>query len=197
MKQKKELVISLTEEEEVSRKILNIPNALSLLRIVLLPFFAWFYLNEKYGVAAGIAVVSGVSDCLDGRIARRFNMITKIGKILDPVSDKLTQCVMILCLATRYEYMLPVMIFFVLKEGFMGVMGALLLRRGQMLNGALWYGKVCTAVLYVVLILLVFFPSIPLGIANIMLLVCAVFMMISVIQYIILYWNIFRGEKQV
>lgn len=193
MNEKRELVIPLKEDENVSRRVLTIPNALSLLRIVLIPFFVWFYLKECYTGATVVIIISGVSDFLDGKIARKFHLITKVGKILDPVSDKLTQCAMIFCLAARYPLMVPVIVLFVCKEGFMGIMGAILLKSGRMLNGAMWYGKVCTAVLYVVLIILIVFPQIPLTAANAMLAVCAAFMLYSVARYIGVYWRIFHS----
>ena len=73
---------------------MTIPNCISLFRIVLVPCFAWIFLTaeqpEEFTLAAVLLVVSGISDLLDGWIARRFHMTSKLGKILDPAADKLT-----------------------------------------------------------------------------------------------------------
>ena len=80
-----------------SRKILTIPNLLSAFRLVLAGVFAAVYLHAKtrqdYHIAVGILMLSGITDCADGKIARHFHMISELGKILDPIADKLTQAV--------------------------------------------------------------------------------------------------------
>ena len=92
-----------------SRKILTIPNLLSAFRLVLAGVFAAVYLHAKtrqdYHIAVGILVLSGVTDCADGKIARHFHMISELGKILDPIADKLTQAVVAFCLAEHYAPM--------------------------------------------------------------------------------------------
>ena len=196
MKEKREIVIDVQNKDEEKQKICTIPNLLSGLRIVLIPFFIWYYLQGAYLIAVGVIVLSGITDFLDGKIARTYGLITKVGKILDPVADKLTQCAMIFCLAARYPYMIVVIALFVCKEVLMAVMGALLLKRGQMLNGAMWCGKVCTATLYVVLIVLIFFPTIPMAAANLLLFVCIGVMIYSLVEYTSVYLKIFLGKKK-
>lgn len=192
MRTKDDIVIPLNEDQGVSEKIITVPNMLSLMRILIIPFFIWNYLNEKYETAGILIVISGLSDFLDGRIARKFGLITRIGKILDPVSDKLTQAAMLLVLMTKHSMMVPVIILFVLKEGFMGIMGGMLLRSGRMLNGALWCGKICTAVLYMVLIVLILIPTFSTQAANVLLAICLVFMGYSIIRYSQMYWRIWH-----
>ena len=84
----------------------TIPNILSYLRLILIPFFAYYYVraetSEEFMVAAGILVFSGLTDAVDGFIARRFNQGTKIGQLLDPIADKLTQIVVVAVLMLRW-----------------------------------------------------------------------------------------------
>ncbi|MFV0558374.1 MAG: CDP-alcohol phosphatidyltransferase family protein [Enterococcus sp.] len=143
------------------QEIKSIPNLLSLSRILLIPFFLLFAFQEQYLWATSVIILSGLTDFLDGQIARRFNQITALGKLLDPVADKLTQLVLIIALGIHRPWVWLVVILFILKEAIMIYLGLIGLRAGVKLDGAKWYGKVCTAVIYVGMILLLAWPSIP------------------------------------
>ena len=127
----------------------NIPNALSLLRIVLVPVFLVLYLNHLDSWAFWTLVVSGVSDMLDGFIARRFHQITDCGKLLDPISDKLTQVAVVIALATRYAELLPLAALCMAKEICQGIGGVIMLKRHSAVRGSKWFGKASTVVFYV------------------------------------------------
>lgn len=145
------------------KDLLTIPNLLSLFRLVLIPVYVVIYLNAQeltdYFIAAGILAVSCLTDAFDGKIARHFNMISTIGKILDPLADKATQFTLIICLAIVHPVLWTLVCLFVIKEGFQLIAGFVVLRKGRMLTGALFSGKVCTTVLFVSLILLVLIPD--------------------------------------
>lgn len=145
------------------KDLLTIPNLLSLFRLVLIPVYVVIYLNAEdltdYFIAAGILAVSCLTDAIDGKIARHFNMISTIGKILDPLADKATQFTLIVCLAIEYPVLWTLVCLFVIKEGFQLIAGFLTLRKGQMLTGALLSGKVCTTILFVSLIVMVLMPN--------------------------------------
>ncbi len=105
-----------------AKDFFSVPNLISYLRLILIPFIIWAYCEKESGLLTAILVaVSGFTDVLDGKIARRFNMVTDIGKVLDPIADKLTQAAMMYCLLTKYELMLPALIVLVVKEIFMAV----------------------------------------------------------------------------
>ena len=105
-------------------KIWTIPNLLSLMRIALVPLIVWSYLNLEDGVLAGcLLVLSGATDIADGIIARRFNMISDLGKVLDPVADKLTQGAMLICLVALFPKMLLPLILLAVKELFGAISG--------------------------------------------------------------------------
>lgn len=133
----------------------NIPNALSLFRIVLVPVFLVLYLTGRQDWAFLTLLVSGVTDVLDGFIARRFNMITDCGKLLDPISDKLTQVAVVVALATHYREILPLAALCLVKEGCQAVGGVILLKKGCEVRGSKWFGKVSTIVFYVCMLVLV------------------------------------------
>ena len=84
----------------------SIPNLMGYFRLLLIPVFCYLYLaKEAYHWAAGVVLLSSLTDLFDGMIARKFNMITNLGKALDPIADKLTHGALALCLAFRYPQM--------------------------------------------------------------------------------------------
>lgn len=173
------------------KEIFTIPNLLSLFRLVLIPVYVAIYLNAQdntdYYLAAGILTVSCLTDLIDGKIARHFNMISSLGKILDPIADKATQFTLIICLTVKYNVLWYLVGLFVLKEGFQLIAGGLRLRKKKMLKGALISGKICTTVLFVSLILMVMMPGLPVQTVNIIALVDAVFMLIAFVEYVTAY----------
>ena len=84
------------------KEAFNIPNMLGYFRLLLIPVFAMLYLKEQYLQAGLVAVLSGLSDVLDGWVARKFNQITELGKVLDPMADKLTQGVAVFLLPGQF-----------------------------------------------------------------------------------------------
>ena len=176
------------------KDIYSIPNLLSLLRLILIPVYVIIYLNARettdYYLAAGILAVSCLTDMIDGKIARHFNMITSLGKVLDPLADKLTQFTLILCLALKVENTLLWYLIglFVLKESFQLIAGSLRLRKGIMLKGALLSGKICTTILFVSLILMVMMPDMPLKTINLITIIDAVFLLIAFVHYVVAYY---------
>ena len=143
------------------KEIQTIPNLLSIFRIFLLPIYLYFVLRQSFYIAGAVIVVSGLSDYLDGVIARRYNQVTDLGKVLDPFADKLTQLFLILSMAWYRPWLWLLFGLFLIKEGFMFVAGLIGLSKNIKLSGAKWYGKVATAVIYVGMILLLLFPELP------------------------------------
>ena len=181
------------------REMFTIPNILSYFRILLIPLFVYLYFKAEtppeFFRAAVVLGISGFTDLFDGKIARRFNQITELGILLDPVADKLTEGAVVLCLMTRYRWVAALVVLYVLKEGFMAVAGLVMLRRGKKLDGAKWFGKVCTAVLYVLLFILLLFPGISLTAANLLISACGAFMLFSLIMYIPVFQKMWKESE--
>lgn len=179
------------------KEIFTIPNLLSLFRLVLIPVYVIIYLNadtkEDYILAAVILAVSCLTDLVDGKIARHFNMISNVGKVLDPIADKATQLALIVCLAVHYPLLLVVIGLFVLKEGFQLIAGLVTLRKGRMLDGALMSGKVCTTILFISLIVMVLIPDLPDIAVNVIVIVDSIFMVIAFVDYARVYFT--NGAK--
>ena len=153
-------------------------------RILMIPVFCWLYLTGKFMPAIIVIVVSSITDLFDGMIARKFNMVTDLGKMLDPVADKLTHAALAVCLAVRYPLMWVLIALMAVKEGYMAYKGLHNIKKGLPIEGAELYGKVCTAYLFVMLIVLVFFADLPIMTVNILIAVGIVIMSVTLILYI-------------
>lgn len=173
------------------KEVFTIPNLLSLFRFILIPVYITAYLKATefwgYFTAAAILAVSCITDMIDGFIARKFNMISTVGKILDPVADKATQFALIICLAIRHAVLWWLIGLFVVKELFQGIMGLINLRKGKMLPGALMMGKVCTTILFVSLIVMVLLPFLSETVIAVIAAVDAIFMLASFAAYAMAY----------
>lgn len=171
------------------KEIFSIPNLLSLFRILLLPVYVYIYLNAtetyQYILAGTIMAVSCLTDMVDGKIARKYNMITNVGKVLDPFADKLTQFTLTICLSLRYPVLYPVLALFLVKECFQLIVAIIQFRRGKVLPGALMAGKICTTVLFVSLITLVLFPDLNEIAVDVIALVDSIFLGIAFVSYIL------------
>ena len=175
------------------KDLFTIPNALSVFRLVLIPVYVVIFLNAQqfsdYAVAAGILAVSCLTDLIDGKIARHFNMISTVGKFLDPLADKATQFTMMVCLAIRHPQIWSLAVIMVIKESFQLIAGIVQFRKGKMLTGALITGKICTTVLFISLIVLVLMPWLNQQIVNIITIVDAAVMLISFGHYALTYYK--------
>lgn len=175
------------------KEIFTIPNLLSFFRIVLIPVYMSIYLNASgswdYFIAGSILAVSCITDMIDGQIARRFNMISTLGKILDPVADKLTQFTLTLCLSVKYPVLHYLLVLFVIKEGFQCFVGLYYLYNRKILPGALPAGKICTTVLFLSLIALVLFPELDKRIVTIIAIGDTIFLVYAFLNYFFAYFG--------
>ena len=143
----------------------TIPNLLSVIRILLIPVFAVLFYREEYGWAILTLVLSGLSDFFDGKIARKFNQISALGKMLDPVADKLTQVTLAVLLFVSFNNAADVtlkafswvFLVFIIKEVVMVLGGAVMLACGIRPGAAEIYGKVATFAFYAIMILVIAF----------------------------------------
>lgn len=177
----------MQQEQQTGRRshaILTIPNLLSLFRLLLIPLIIRAYIQKNDCVlTAALVVLSGLTDLADGFIARRFHMISDLGKALDPIADKLTQVAVLGCLAFRFPLMLIPLGLLVLKELAAGVMGLLVIRRTGQVHGAEWHGKVSTALLYAMMTLHLLWSGIPAGLSNLLIGLCTAMILYSCVRY--------------
>lgn len=169
--------------------ILTIPNLLSFFRIILIPVIVVLYsYYEQYIAAVLVIILSGLTDIADGKIARKFNMISDFGKFLDPVADKLTQAAMILCLIAKYPGMIGLIVVMLFKESFMFLLGYITFKKTGKVNGAKWFGKATTVTLYAVMVILFLWPGIPQAAASVLIALCYIVVVGSLILYTRFYY---------
>lgn len=138
-----------------------IPNILTTVRLILVPVFAYFLIGAQNSTAAIIAfVLSGITDIVDGYVARHYNMITNFGKVYDPLVDKLMQITVVICLVV--EKIIPVwlLVFVMVKEVTMIIIGGILYLR-KIVVSSNWSGKVATVVFYAAVITMIIWKHIP------------------------------------
>ena len=166
---------------------------MSFFRLVLVPFIVWICFSGEYGIGAALVLVSALTDILDGVIARKYNMVSDLGKVLDPICDKVTHAALMICLVTRYSYMWIVFALLALKELTMFTLGSIAIKRRGTVQSAKWYGKLCTIVLETVMIALMLFPGLPETMVIVLLSVCCAAMIFSLLMYTMFWIGIIRS----
>lgn len=183
--------------KETKDKIFTIPNIISFFRILLIPIFIYFYFAEKYLIAAIILATSGLSDVVDGFIARKFNMISKFGKIIDPIADKLTQASIGISLTIKHTELFPVLILFCIKETLMLIGTIILFKHNLRPAEAKWWGKLGTVMIFVLLCVVVLSDitatAIPETIFSALMGITAICIALSLCAYSKLYSEIKKG----
>ncbi len=183
---------------ELFRKgqVFTIPNLMSLFRIILVPFIIWSYVGLKNTTVTIILLaISALTDVLDGKIARKFNMVSDLGKALDPVADKLTQVSMVLCLAFRYRLMWILLALCVIRESTMFILGLISMKKTNRVNSARWYGKLSTFVLYGTGLALLVFPKMPGWLSTALIILCMVVVLLALTLYTRFYLKLWEQTK--
>lgn len=164
----------------------------------MIPIYIYIYINAEdltdYYWAAGVLVLSGITDSLDGIIARKTGQITDLGKLIDPIADKLTQIAVVAAMFIERPYILPLLILFLTKELFILINSILLYRKDIMMDGSKWFGKVATAVFYVCMFLLVIFPTLDKQESMPFILITALFQIVALLGYGNWYRKMFQNE---
>lgn len=174
-------------------QILTIPNLLSLLRLAMIPLLMWLYLEkQEYLWTAVVVVLSGVTDIVDGIIARKFDMVSDFGKALDPVADKLTQIAMLYCLGTSFPEIRILLLILVVKEVITGAMSLYSIKKTGQVQGADWHGKVTTVLLY----LLIIDRIVPWLLSAVLTILCAGMMLFSMVLYWQRNWTSIKGKEK-
>ncbi len=180
------------------KDILTIPNMLSVVRIALIVPIVLTYLKQKYLASIIWLAVSGLTDVVDGFIARRFNMVSTVGKMLDPIADKLTQATVVVIISTQYPIVLPLVFILFFKEMGMLLGAICLFKLGLRPSEAKWWGKLTTLSIYAVcgIFILVdcFGFTMPMVMSAALMIIPCAFLVLAMVKYFGLFVAIAKGE---
>ena len=167
-----------------TKSVFTIPNILSMIRLAMIPFIVWFYCEKEYYITTAILLIlSGLTDMVDGYIARHYNMVSDIGKMLDPVADKLTQLATLYCLTTKFPLMLLPFGLLFIKEFIATILGLMVIHSTKRVHSASWHGKVSTVMLYEMMTLHVLWIDIPPTASDILVYICTCMILLSFALY--------------
>lgn len=182
-------------EQNTRKQLFTIPNLLSLLRLCMIPLIIWLYCTQKnYALTAVVLVLSGLTDMVDGYIARRFNMVTDLGKALDPVADKLTQASVMFCLLSRFRMMMVPLLLLIFKEVCNGVISLVVIKKTGKVCGADWHGKVCTWLLYAMMFVHIVWFDISREWTTALIGICVIMMTLSFALYMVRNYKMLTKE---
>lgn len=182
------------------KDIFTIPNILTYLRILLVPVFVIVYVNSRslsgHIWSIVIVAVSALTDVVDGIIARKYNMITDLGKIIDPIADKAMQFAMIICVVFRYRLVWILFAIYAVKEIVSLSFSSYLFKHGKHISGANWAGKLCTVVLYGIMLALIAIPKVPDKVVKCLVGISGALMILAFIVYMTAYIKLLAELKQ-
>ena len=182
---------------------MNVPNTLTVIRLILVPvfvitMFASLPLQWSW-LPLAIIVLSGITDVADGYIARHFNQITQLGKILDPLADKLSLLALSICIAVKFSPFWIIAIVVIVKEILQILGGGYLMKKKIKIPSSRWFGKACTAVTYCCYIILLGLPIFqlpaPAWMLWTMVILILVLMLLAFFSYLPVYLRLLQQNK--
>ena len=182
------------------RDLVTVPNLITYVRFLLVPPFVYFFLKENY-IAAGIMIgLSGLSDCFDGFFSRKLNQVTSLGKILDPIADKVTLIAVAVCMLIYMPAILPIMLVLVVKEFLMLLGGFVLLIKKIAPPPANIFGKVATLVFYFTICIIIFLKAVfQIEIMSLIVIgsvIVALTMLVALVQYAIIFVKLIKNSDK-
>ena len=169
--------------------LFTVPNLLTYMRFVLVAPFIYFFLQQNYIAAAVCIGISGLTDCFDGLLARKLNQVTSLGKILDPIADKVTLFSVALCMLIYIPSLLPLL----------GILMFFLLIKRITPPAAKWYGKFATVVFYFSVTTIIFLKAVfqyesPV-LVIVLFVLTAIVMVFALVKYSIMFFALLREKK--
>lgn len=181
--------------KKYKHEIFTIPNLLSLSRIIMIPIIVWlFYQKQDYLLTLIVFVISSLTDIIDGYIARHYHMVTKLGKILDPIADKMTQFTLMVCLVKIHPLTLYLLIALIIKEFCMALMGLFALAH-DIADSAKWYGKLSTVVIFICIILHLLIVDMTMHLSLFLIIITLGFMSLSLVMYARQYYLAYKNKQ--
>ena len=173
---------------------MNVANLLTILRFFIIPVFGFYLFREYYITATLLFLISGITDILDGYIARKYNMITAWGKLADPLADKLIQITALVLLAVNNKIPIAVLLIIGAKEMLMIIGSVMLYKKDNFVVSANWYGKMATVVFYIAVGFLIVFRDNGYY-AKILIYIMVISTIFALIMYYMQTYRVVRKKK--
>ena len=164
------------------KKFITIPNLLTFFRVCLIPLLVWLYLKGSLWATA-VFLLSGLTDIVDGYVARKFDMVSDFGKAFDASADKLTQMAVLFCMVVNNWFLAIPLGVLVVKEILAATLNMITLKKTGDVMGAVWHGKITTILLYSTMLSHILWINIPTTVSNVMAVICVVSMLFSSVLY--------------
>ncbi len=181
---------------------MNLPNKLTIFRVILIPFFVFFLLldqgtNQMYRLIADlIFVIAALTDMLDGKIARKYNLITNFGKFMDPLADKLLVCSALICLVDLKQIPSWIVIVIIAREFIISGFRLIASDNGVVIAASMWGKSKTVSQMIMIIILVLNLPVMPLQIlGEILIWVALVLTVVSLVDYLIKNKDVMKDTK--
>lgn len=179
--------------------MMNLPNKLTILRVILIPFFVVFMLMELFGsadrwIALGIFVVASLTDLLDGKIARKYNLVTNFGKLMDPLADKLLVSAALICLSAQDRLAAWIVIVIISREFIVSGLRQIAADNGIVIAASYW-GKYKTTFQMIMICLLIVHIEALTVVSAIVTWIAVILTIVSLVDYMIKNRSVFMEDK--
>ncbi len=178
---------------------MNLPNWLSLFRLALVPaFIAVYFSGLEYANVLAVIIygIASLTDILDGKIARKYNQTTKLGRILDPLGDKVMTFSVLLCITIDRIIPIWAVVIFVIKELLMVIGGFILMKKSSDMPPSNYLGKCSTVVFFLVCVYLTLFKNTPETVATILISIAILFSIAALVSYLVRYIRMMRAFRE-
>ena len=177
---------------------MNLPNKLTLFRVILIPFFVVFMLvnitgNADKWIALIIFIIASLTDLLDGKIARKYNLITDVGKFMDPLADKLLVCSALICLVSLDRIPAWIVIIIIAREFIISGFRLIAADNGRVIAASYW-GKFKTTFQMIMVILMIADISQLFILTQIIMYAALILTVVSLVDYLVKNKDVMSGE---
>lgn len=184
-------------KKEAKRRM-NLPNKLTVLRVIMIPFFVLFLLSNCFGemskwVALTIFIIASLTDLLDGKIARKYNLVTNFGKFMDPLADKLLVCAAMICLVEMEKLPAWMVIIIISREFIISGFRLIAADNGIVIAASYW-GKFKTTFQMVMICLLIADIEVLVIFTQIIVWIALILTVVSLIDYLVKNKNVMKED---
>lgn len=178
---------------------MNLPNKLTVLRVIMIPFFVFFMLTDYVGeaskwVALAIFIIASLTDLLDGKIARKYNLVTNFGKFMDPLADKLLVCAAMICLVEMGKLASWMVIVIISREFIISGFRLIAADNGVVIAASYW-GKFKTVFQMVMICLLIADIEAIAIVTTIVTWIAVILTVVSLVDYLIKNKDVMKDTK--